>query len=69
MSLLAGAGYNPSALIDMLRELNTVQRAGIGFGKTHPTPAQRITNAEKSVGRYPVVNTGIRQARFNTLAR
>ena len=69
MSLLASAGYSPSGLIDMLRELNTVQTGSSGFGKTHPTPAQRITNAEKTVRNYRVTDTrSYRQARF-TLAR
>jgi len=70
MSLLASAGYNPSALIEMLRELNAVQTGSTGFGKTHPTPAQRISNAEKSVGRYSVADTrSYRQARFGAAVR
>jgi len=71
MSLLASAGYNPSALIDMLRELNAVQSGSSGgFGKTHPTPAQRITNAEGAVGTYRVANTAsYRQARFSAAVR
>ncbi|MDR3020272.1 MAG: M48 family metalloprotease [Treponema sp.] len=71
MALMAGAGYNPSGLIDMLRELNTVQ-SGItgGFNKTHPTPAQRITNAEKTVNTHRVAdNRSARQARFTTATR
>jgi len=65
MSLMASAGYNPSGLLDMLRQLSSVQTSSSGFGKTHPTPAQRITNAEKTVGRYKVADTSsLRQARF-----
>lgn len=66
LSLLAATGYNPSGLIEMLRELRkTSQNSSSGFGKTHPTPAQRITNAEKTISRYNVRNTGTyRQARF-----
>jgi len=65
MSLLASAGYNPSGLIDMLRELSAVQTGSSGFGKTHPSPALRITNAQRSVGRYSVADTSsYRQARF-----
>jgi predicted Zn-dependent protease len=67
MSLMASAGYKPSGLIDMLRELRTVQTGNAGFGKTHPTPAQRITNAEKSVNKYTVAdNSAGRQTRFTT---
>jgi predicted Zn-dependent protease len=69
MRLLASAGYSPSGLIDMLRELSAVQTSSSGFGKTHPSPAQRITNAEKTVGNYRVTDTrSYRQERF-TLAR
>jgi len=68
MSLMAAAGYNPSGLIDMLKQLNTIQSGTSGgFGKTHPTAAQRIANAEKSVGTYKVPDTSsYRQARFNS---
>jgi len=68
LSLMAGAGYNPQGLIDMLKELNAIQsKTTGGFNKTHPTPAQRIANAEKSVGKYRVAdNRAIRQGRFNT---
>jgi predicted Zn-dependent protease len=53
----------------MLKELNTVQnRQPGGFNKTHPTPAQRISNAEKSVGKYKVADTrSFRQGRFNAV--
>jgi predicted Zn-dependent protease len=69
MSLMAAAGYSPSGLIDMLRELSKIQTGGSGgFGKTHPTPAQRIANAEKSVGRYSVAdNRSYRLPRFNAV--
>ena len=65
MSLMAAAGYNPSGLIDMLKQLRSVQTSSSGFGKTHPTPAQRITNAEKSLKKYKVADTNsYRQSRF-----
>jgi predicted Zn-dependent protease len=71
MSLLAAAGYNASGLIDMLKELSSVQSANSGgFGKTHPTPAQRITNAEKSISRHRVTDTSsYRQSRFQASVR
>ena len=70
MALMASAGYNPSGLIEMLRSLSGVQTAGSGFGKTHPTPAQRITNAERSLRNYNVAdNSGSRQARFAAAVR
>jgi predicted Zn-dependent protease len=69
MELMASAGYNPSGLIDMLKSLSSVQKAGAGFGKTHPSPAQRISNAEKSVGKYKAVDTSVRSARFGVAVK
>jgi predicted Zn-dependent protease len=71
LSLLASAGYNPSGLIDMLNELRAVQgNSSGGFNKTHPAPAQRIANAEKSVSKYSVTDTrSYRQARFGSTVR
>jgi len=70
MELLAGAGYRPAGLLEMLNVLSTIQVANSGFGKTHPSPAQRITNAQKSIGKYNVPDTSSsRQTRFNTATR
>ena len=70
MSLLASAGYNPSSLLDMLRSLNSVQVASSGFGRTHPTPDQRISNAERTVGSFTVADTSSsRIARFSAVIR
>ncbi|GBU26599.1 peptidase M48 [Treponema sp. R8-4-B8] len=70
LSLMAGAGYNPSGLIEMLNSLSSVQTSGSGFGKTHPSPAQRITNAKRSVAKYRVKDTSAsRIARFNAATR
>jgi predicted Zn-dependent protease len=69
MSLLASTRYSASGLIDMLRELSTIQGGSSGgFSKTHPTPAQRISNAEKSLGKYSVAdNRSHRQSRFDAV--
>jgi predicted Zn-dependent protease len=69
LSLLASAGYNPSGLLTMLKELDKIQssRPG-GFNKTHPTPAVRFANAEKAVNKYQVTDTSAaRKARFATI--
>ncbi|MCL2759898.1 MAG: M48 family metalloprotease [Treponema sp.] len=45
--LLAGAGYDPRALLDMLRILQQVQTAQRnGFYTTHPSPEQRIARLD-----------------------
>jgi len=65
MKFMASAGYNPSGLIDMLKELSKVQTSSSGLGKTHPTPDQRISNAERSVKLHKVTDTSSnRQKRF-----
>jgi predicted Zn-dependent protease len=66
LNLLASAGYEPSSLITMLQalEINQGSQSG-GFNKTHPTPARRISNAKKSVGKYSVADTrSFRQVRY-----
>ena len=66
MALLEMAGYEPSSLIDMLKvlEKNQGKHPG-GFNSTHPSPAQRITNAQKKVGEFNVPDTrSHRAARF-----
>ncbi|MCL2806448.1 MAG: M48 family metalloprotease [Treponema sp.] len=70
MSLMASAGYNPSGLTDMLRTLSATQTGTAGFGRTHPTPAQRITNAERTINNHRVTdNSASRQARFTAATR
>jgi beta-barrel assembly-enhancing protease len=70
MSLMASAKYNPSGLIDMLKSLSSVQTSGSGFGKTHPSPAQRIANAQKSLSKYKVADTSaLRNSRFSAATK
>ena len=70
MNLLACAGYNPQGLIDILRELNTVQReASLGLSRTHPAPADRITEAQQFINGFTVTdNSSLRQLRFETVS-
>jgi len=66
MHLLARTGYQPAALIDMLRVLNDSSLPGAGFGKTHPLPRQRIYYAERALNRFNLADNGLeRQRRFN----
>jgi predicted Zn-dependent protease len=69
LKLMAATGYEPSALIDMLRLLEKNQGAHPGgFNKTHPSPAQRISNARKAAEGYKVSDTrSFRQARYQAL--
>ena len=59
VALLAASGYNPAALLEMLRILQGVQASQQGgFNTTHPSPAQRIANVQGIISRYQVQNTG-----------
>jgi predicted Zn-dependent protease len=71
LSLMASAGYDPQGLLTMLRVLEQNQRdTSRGFGKTHPTPAQRITNAQRTINQYQVQDTrSYRQNRFRAAVR
>ena len=69
MELLALAGYEPSSLLEMLRVLgqNQSSRSG-GFNRTHPTPAQRISNVQRTVANFRVADTrSYRVPRFNEI--
>ena len=57
LSLLASAGYKPSGIVEMLDALKQKPDKTKGFGKTHPTPADRITAVKKNLGKYKVEDT------------
>ena len=72
LSLLASAGYEASGLLNMLEALKQKQGDDkkAGFGKTHPSPAERITAANKILGKYKVEDTReFRTKRFSTNVR
>ena len=69
LGLLASAGYNPSGLTDMLKELDKTQKSSSGgFNKTHPTPSSRLANVNKDIKKYSVKDTSsARKARFSAI--
>ena len=70
MHLMAAAGYEPSVFLVMLNELKNAYNIGSGFGRTHPSPGQRIYYAEKALNRFNVADTGAsRQNRFSEVVR
>jgi len=70
LSLLAGAGYQPSGIVEMLQSLKQKQQGNQGFGKTHPSPDDRIANVNKNIGKYTVADTRTyRVSRFNALPK
>lgn len=67
LSILASAGYNPSAMLDMLGQLEKIQgSSGSGMFKTHPSPASRIAkvNGEIKSVSAPADTSSYRKARF-----
>jgi predicted Zn-dependent protease len=72
LSLLAAAGYQPSGLLQMLEVLK--QKLGNdkskGFGKTHPSPAERIAAVNRNIGKYRVTDTSsYRTSRYRAVAK
>ncbi|MDR2767765.1 MAG: M48 family metalloprotease [Treponema sp.] len=57
LSLLAAAGYQPTSILDVLQALQRNTVAGQGFGKTHPSPSERITQANRNLQSYQVADT------------
>ena len=64
--LLALSGYNPRALIDVLEILRRTQNSGNArLNTTHPSPADRIANAERLLGNRQIRdNSSLRASRF-----
>ena len=64
LAILRGAGYSEAALPSMLHNMSTRLTPGsAGFGKTHPSPADRIKSLGVS-GSVPA--NPVRQERFQT---
>jgi len=68
-TILQRVGYDPNGLVDMLRVMqNRLKPGGFDFAKTHPAPASRIEDIQKSIGPYRVINKpASRQSRFMVL--
>jgi predicted Zn-dependent protease len=68
LSLLAGAGYQPSGITEMLQSLKLKQQGNQGMGKTHPSPDDRIASVNSNIGKYSVADTrSYRVSRYNVI--
>jgi predicted Zn-dependent protease len=67
LAILAGAGYDPASLLDILRVLDQEQpHYPGGFNATHPAPKDRLNNANRRMGAYSLPDTrAFRRARFS----
>jgi predicted Zn-dependent protease len=62
---LSRAGYNPNALVAMLREMEKqLKPGGLDFAKTHPSPGSRIKDIESLVDREALTEPPARHERF-----
>jgi len=58
VALLAAAGYDPNAMVDILRILQRLQSGQRGgFNSTHPSPAERLANVGSPGLLYRVPDT------------
>jgi predicted Zn-dependent protease len=66
---MASAGYEPSALADLLRTLDGNRPAGFsGYNSTHPSSGERLGNLAGELGKYPSRNSRLyRQGRFDAV--
>jgi beta-barrel assembly-enhancing protease len=69
VALMAAAGYNPAGLAKMLMSLGHFQKPDSGFGKTHPSPEERIANAQKSIKKHKATYKAARAKRFTTATK
>lgn len=71
LSLLAGAGYCPSGLLELLEELEKIHGdCPEGFDNTHPSPSRRIANIQRFIDNYTAADTRLhRQPRFNAMMK
>ncbi|WP_455383048.1 M48 family metalloprotease [Salinispira pacifica] len=68
VQILERAGYDPRALVSVLQSMkaNVPQNSGVSFTRTHPLPADRITDVQKTIGNYraPGYDSAVTQKRF-----
>lgn len=67
VTIVKRVGYNPTALKDMLEQMDKRlgQNSG-GFGKTHPTPQKRLQNIEPLIQDFGTIKTPtLRKIRFD----
>ncbi|MBF0233000.1 MAG: M48 family metalloprotease [Desulfamplus sp.] len=67
VKILKRVGYNPNGLLDMLGIMKqSLQPGRNDFGQTHPTPQDRITLLENTIGGATQIQSpGVRQKRFD----
>ena len=53
VTILKRVGYDPNGLVDMLKVMDKKLKPGSpDFAKTHPSPASRIADIQKDIGKY-----------------
>jgi len=68
VNLLALAGYNPGSLIELLRIMERLPASQMaGLNNTHPLPAQRISNLQRTTQINIPDTSSARRNRFNRI--
>lgn len=67
LATMQRVGYDPQAMVAMLRTMEVqLTDDSTGFGKTHPSPVDRIEEAQETLGEYFVPDPpAVRYERFN----
>jgi predicted Zn-dependent protease len=70
LSLLRSAGYQPSALVELLQALHQSQTGSrSSFYSTHPLPSRRINNIQSRLGGQSADTGSFRKNRFQEMSR
>lgn len=72
IKLMNNAGYNPKAMISLLTLMDKKYGSSSGgMFKTHPSPAERITNVEKNLKKMEICKdtSKYRTSRFNSIMK
>jgi predicted Zn-dependent protease len=64
LELLAAAGYDPGALLDMLEKIQGVEKKKAKIFSAHPSASKRISYVSGNIGRKPGGDKSARFARF-----
>jgi predicted Zn-dependent protease len=66
VTILKRVGYDPNGLVNMLKVMEKkLKPGGSDFAKTHPSPASRIADIQKHIGKYAEIQEPqARQKRF-----
>ncbi len=70
VAIVERCGYSPAAMVAMLKVMEkSLGSNGGGFGKTHPSPEDRIETVEPMISANRITRNSARQSRFDAAMR